>query len=122
MFQVHAGSDITLVSTPFPLTGSDERPTLRQLMCFSSGGRRVNIIERISTKYYDFGIFILEDDYGERIDAIVKDCRGISNEISLEVLKKWLKGEGKKPVSWATLATELENAGLSELAREIRSE
>ena len=91
-------------------------------MCFSISGRRVNIIERISTKYYEFGTFILEDEYGDKMDAIVEHCRENSYKINRQVLKRWLNGEGKMPVSWATLATELEHAGLGELAREIRSE
>ena len=91
-------------------------------MCFSIGGRQVNIIERISTKYYEFGTFILEDDNGDKMDAIVEHCREDPNKINRQVLKRWLNGEGKKPVSWPTLATELEHAGLGELAKEIRSE
>ena len=127
MFSVHTRSDmlcnnVVLISTPFTLTGSDERPTFPQLMCFSIDGRRVDIIERISTKYYEFGTFILEDDNGDKMDAIVEECHENSYKINRRVLKRWLNGEGKKPVSWATLATELEHAGLSELARDIRSE
>ena len=91
-------------------------------MCFSISGIQVNIIDRISTKYYKFGTFILEDEYGNKMDAIVEHCREDSYKINRQVLKRWLNGEGKMPVSWATLATELEHAGLGELAREIRSE
>ena len=56
------------------------------------------------------------------MDAIMKECRGDVYEINRRVLSRWIRGEGKKPVSWATLTTELDKCRLKELAKTIRTE
>ena len=98
-----------------------ERPTLPQLTHFSIGDNRVSIIEMIGTNYYEFGISLLQDDTGAKMDAIIEYCREDATKINHQVLCKWLEGGGKQPVSWATLATELELCGLTELAKDIRT-
>ena len=101
-------------------TGVSESPTLPQLSRFCIGNKKVNIIEEIGTKYYDFGLNLLQDDTGAKMDAIVDECRDNTERINRKVLSRWIRGEGKKPVSWATLATELHECGLTELAKSIR--
>ena len=98
-----------------------ERPTLPQLSRFSVEGKNVNIIAMIGTNYYDFGVNLLQDDTGAIMNAIVEQCREDPIKINRQVLCKWLEGGGKQPVSWATLATELYECGLTELAKDIRS-
>ena len=98
-----------------------ERPTLPELYCFHSGDECVNIIEKISTNYFKLGIFLLKDDDGDEMDAVIEKCGSDATKINLEVLKRWLKGKGKEPVSWATLASELKQCGLTVLAKTIRT-
>ena len=98
-----------------------ERPTLPQLMRCSIRGKPVNVIRMIGTYYYEFGLNLLQDDTGTKMGAIVKQYQKDATDINLEVLSRWLRGEGKQPVTWATLATELELCGLTELAKEIRT-
>ena len=98
-----------------------EHPTLPQLTRFSIGDKRVSIIEMIGTNYYDFGVNLLQDDNGAKMDAIIERYRGNATEINRQVLHKWLEGGDKQPVSWATLATELELCGLTQLAKDIRT-
>ena len=76
----------------------------------------------IGTKYYKFGVSLLQDDTGAKMDAIIELCREDATKINRQVLSRWLRGEGKQPVTWATLATELELCGLTELAKDIRTE
>ena len=99
-----------------------ESPTLPQLSRFSIRNKNVNIIEEIGMKYYDFGINLLQDDTGAKMDAVEDECQRNADRINRKVLSRWLRGEGKQPVSWATLATELHECGLTELAKGIRSE
>ena len=98
-----------------------ERPTLPELHDFPSCDKRVDIIEKISTKYELFGTYLLEDNDGDKMDALIEQCHEDATKINRQVLKKWLKGEGKQPVSWATLASELERCGLTVLAKTIRT-
>ena len=96
-----------------------ECPTLPQLTRFSIGDKNINIIEMIGIHYFNFGISLLQDDTGAKINAIVEHCHEDATEINRQVLYKWLEGGGKQPVSWATLATELELFGLTLLAKDI---
>ena len=105
----------------FISTGMAERPTLPQLLHFLIRGKPVNVIRMIGTYYYEFGVSLLQDDTGAEMDAIVEQCREDTTKINRQVLSRWLRGEGKQPVTWATLATELEFCGLTELAKDIRT-
>ena len=78
----------------------------------------INIPERISTKYKDFGLFLLQDHDGSIVDAIRLDC-ACTYDINEEILLKWLRGKGRKPANWSTLIEVLRKIDLSTLAREI---
>ena len=98
----------------------NECPTLPELLHFPVGEERINIIEQIGTKYYEFGIHLLQDNTGSKMDTIMADCHGVSLNINRQILCKWIRGGGKQPVTWATLATEIDKCGLTELAKTIR--
>ena len=97
----------------------DETPTLPQLMKF--GERHVDIIQNITYVYYKFGIRLLEDKTGDKMEAIEKKNHYRIEAINLVVLRRWIKGEGRKPTNWATLATVLDECGFATLACEMRS-
>ena len=80
---------------------------------------KVNLAQKIN-RFQNFGIIILEDDYGDRIDAIMREQRDRVEDINMSVFRLWVKGEGLKPVSWATLVDVLQNIGLNTLARDIK--
>ena len=100
----------------------NECPILPELLNFPVDEERVNIIEQIGTKYYEFGIYLLQDNDGNKMDTIIADCRGVSFDINRQILCKWIRGGGKQPVTWATLVTEIDRCGLTELAKTIRKE
>ena len=96
----------------------NERPNLVELMDF--GENHINIIEDIGERYDNFGIKLLEDKSGSKMGAI-KDDERRAEAINRRVLTKWIRGDGRKPTSWATLATVLDECNLSVLAGQIRS-
>lgn len=98
-----------------------ERPKLYQFTHFPTGSTSVNIIEQISTKCYEFGISLLQDETGAKIATIATRHMKDPYMMNFEILSKWLQGEGKQPVTWATLASELDRIGLTELAKDIRN-
>ena len=98
----------------------DGKPNLPQLLNF--GSSNVNIIEQIGARYHDFGTTLLRDGTGCIVDAIQKEERYNAADINRKVLTRWLKGQGRNPVSWATLATVLDECKLTEIAKTIRSE
>ena len=79
----------------------------------------INVAEKISTKYHDFGILLLDDSDGTRVQNIQHKHREDAERINKEILQEWTAGRGKKPVSWETMTEVLHDIGLSALASEI---
>ena len=75
--------------------------------------------ERIGAQYLTFGLQLLEDATGAITKAIEEECHHNAYKINLEILMKWIGGQGRRPLSWATLIKVLRDIQLSELAREI---
>ena len=86
----------------------------------TQGQKSINIPQEISTHYRTFGIHLLNDHTGAIVDGIVHKYREDSLQINIEILQRWIRGEGGKPVSWETLTDCLRDTGLSELADDIR--
>ena len=99
---------------------SGERPNMRELIRFQGRNKTINIPQRICTKWYDFGIFLLRDDYAAIVDSIAKEQRDRPEQINKDILKRWIQGEGQ-PVTWETLVGVLRDIELNELADDIAS-
>lgn len=67
------------------------------------------------------GPLLLDDDTGAITDTIAEQCHMNAFRINFEVLKRWLRGNGKTPVTWGTLVEKLKSAKLNELARKIEN-
>ena len=100
-------------------TGMDGCPTLIEFMKF--GEHHVNIIEKIGATYHNFGTLLLEDTDGSIMGALEGEKRGNAEDINNAVLTRWIRGKGRKPTSWATLATVLGECKLTTLAGVIHS-
>jgi hypothetical protein len=81
---------------------------------------KVNLAQAIGTKYTSFGILLLEDDNGNRTEAIVRELQGRAEDINTKIFCLWVNGEGLEPVSWATLVGVLQDIGLNKLASDIQ--
>ena len=79
----------------------------------------MNVIEKIGAKCGEFGVMLLEDDDGSRINAIDKEKRGNVSDIICHIFMLWRQGEGRQPVTWATLNAVLREIGLNALALDI---
>ena len=101
----------------------DERPLLPELLKFPVTGGEVtfSIPERIGTSYSDFGIHLLGDETGDAVDGIVRENRESAKDINMAILKRWLKGQGRQPVTWRTLIEVLRDADLTVLASDIET-
>ena len=78
----------------------------------------MNIPQEVGTKYYKFGLFLLEDN---RIRAIAYKYMNDAEQINREVLRQWIADRGKYPVTWKTLTGVLRDIELVTLAREIEA-
>ena len=99
----------------------DTPPTLIECVRFRGRERRINIPQEIGIKYYNFGLLLLEDDTGARIQSIAHEHRDNAEQINTEVLQQWINGRGKQSVTWKTLIEVLHDIELSKLAREIEA-
>ena len=85
----------------------DTPPNFEILSAFPVQTRKenstINIIERIAVHYFQFGKHILDDHFGNQVEAIQETLGPDKVVISQEILSEWLNGRGKKPVTWGTL-------------------
>ena len=96
-----------------------DRPTLLECVGFQGKERRINIPQEIGTKYFQFGVLLLEDSTGARIHDLEHRYHGDTEMINVEVLREWVWGSGKHPVTWNTLVEVLFDIGLDALAADI---
>ena len=94
-------------------------PTLTTLTCFKTSSGSINVAERIGPQYLTFGIQLLKDDTGAIIDAIEEECHHKAYKINLKILRRWIEGQGRRPLTWATLINVLRDTQLAVLASEI---
>ena len=95
--------------------------TLIECIRFRGRERRVNIPQEIGIQFYDFGKFLLDDVTGARIRSIAYKHRDDAEQINMEVLRQWINGRGKHPVTWETLTEVLRDSELNTLAGEIEA-
>ena len=75
---------------------------------------------RVGDKFNEFGTLLLKDDLGSEMPAITEDCRGMSERITIEVLRRWLVGKGIE-ISWESLISTLKKIKLSLMAEQMQT-
>ena len=108
-------------SYPYNIDDKADRPTLIECVRFRGRERRINIPQEIGTKYHNFGLFLLEDDTGAWIHSLAHKHMKDAEQINMEVLRHWITGRGKHPVTWRTLTQVLHDIELRTLAGEIEA-
>ena len=96
-----------------------KRPNLPHLISFPGRRGKINIPQQIGAKYLMFGVLLLNDETGAKVSAIVAKYHGDAEQINLEILKLWIKGNGK-PLNWDKLIGVLKDIGLSTLAGDLQ--
>lgn len=85
-----------------------------------SNGSQVNIAVEVSINYTEFGAQLLDDPTGARVRNIEHSKLKDPKDINTEILREWLKGGERQPVTWTGLAKVLGDIGKGELAAQIR--
>ena len=80
-------------------------------------GTSLSIINEVGTSYEQFGILLLKDDFGKRVEIIEHDERKVARIIT-QIFREWLEGKGLKQ-TWETLLKVLRMMGLEELANNV---
>ena len=102
-------------------TGKSTRPTLLECMRFPVRDKRINIPSEIGLYYVMFGVLLLNDRSGAKVESFVHKHGNNAEQINMEILEEWIAGRGKLPVTWATLIEVLHDCNLSVLAAEIEA-
>ena len=76
---------------------------------------------KFKNDYEKFGIQLLQDDNGAIVAGIERKKRGDPGDIMVEILRQWLQGKGRKPVTWWTLVECLEDTNLHVVADYIKA-
>ena len=91
---------------------------MKELMCLStSEGVGVNIIEESAMFYRPIGIYLLNDESGNRVDIIEHDAMGRVETIVAKIYKKWMNENPNS--SWTILTECFRACGLNQLASKI---
>ena len=88
---------------------------------FPEKNKFFDIAEEIGTDYERFGTFLLEDNNGNKIKIIERNKRGDVVDINVEILRQWLQGKGRRPVTWQTLINCVRDSKLTVLLERIES-
>lgn len=83
------------------------------MLKFPGRSGEINIPRTIGTNYLTFGILLLCDEDGTKVDAVAE------KHGALGILKSWVQGEGQQPVTWRTLVQVLKDSNFTALAEEI---
>ena len=98
-----------------------DRPTLIECIKFRGREGKINIPQEIGVKYYQFGLLLLEDNFGARTRNIAHKNREDIEHINIEILNEWISGNGRQPVTWKILTEVLRDIKLSTLAGDIEA-
>ena len=75
---------------------------------------------KVGVKFFLFGVLLLNDEDGARVETLEHDCNGKCEWIVRKILVEWVKGRGRA-LSWKTLSDTLRECSLSSLADNIDS-
>ncbi len=82
-------------------------------------GRVIDLVTEIGTDYKKIGRKLLKSD--RKVANIEISKHGHVEDIVDEILREWLKGGGRTPVTWETLIAVLRESGLVILADDVNN-
>ena len=95
---------------PFSGTPSvQEVHTIDEVVHITLGKENINLSQRIGNDYFTFGVFLLNDKTGARIEVMETRNLKDPDRINSDIFTKWLQGSGAQPVTWRTLDVKTRN-------------
>lgn len=99
----------------------DTIPTMKELISFPTEAGRANLAEMIGVDYKNFGIMLLDDENGDRVEAIILEQDKNAAGINCQLFISWLDGKGWKPVTWGTFVTALQSIERKDLVNKVKN-
>ena len=82
---------------------TDETPGLYELITFQGKRGPINIAEQIGSEWELVGLTLLQDRTGQIVSAIEEQHRGNVMKINVEILRRWVQGQGTEDRTWRGL-------------------
>lgn len=101
------------------ITCHTDEPGLTDLRHFPVKNGVKDMIAEIQNDYEYFGTVLLEDKNGNIVKGIERSKRGDPVDVTVEIVRQWLQGKGRKPVTWQTFVECLKEANLHRAAEDI---
>lgn len=101
------------------ITCHTDEPGLTDLRHFPVKNGVKDMIAEIQNDYEYFGTVLLEDKNGNIVKGIERSKRGDPVDVTVEIVRQWLLGKGRKPVTWQTFVECLKEANLHRAAEDI---
>ena len=91
-----------------------------ELTAFQCRGQTINIAEQIGPNWELVGLALLQDRTGSIVSAIEEQHRGKVMKINIEILSRWVQGQGIADLTWRGLlgVLKLHCKALAESVRE----
>ena len=109
-------------STPHTTSSAEYRPSIKNLMCFKGKNNTepINIIEKIGSHYFAFGVQLLNDEDGSYVKSVENELLRDSTAINCKILTEWSNGRrNAQSFEWRSLVETLKDIGLRSLAYDI---
>ena len=82
---------------------TDEKPTMPELTAFQGRARHINIAQAISVKWDVVGMTLLDDHDHAIMPALAQQYSNDVMRINMEVLGRWVQGQGMADCTWRGL-------------------
>ena len=93
---------------------------MKHLLKFPSKGKHINFITKCCFRYQNLAIWLLDDVNLDTTTMLEMQCNRNPENITTEIFKRWIRGDGINPISWDALVQVLHNADLHNLADELQ--
>ena len=81
----------------------------------------MNVIARVGISNDMLETLLVNDNDGFILPTIITQCQLNGTKVTMEIMRRWIRGGGRQPVTWQTLTETLKIIGLTELASSIES-
>ena len=92
-----------IMTWPHSFPPTDQKPTMLQLMELQGKSRQINIVKGIGVNWMMVGTKLLADEDYTTVPAIAEQYGDNAERINMEILGRWVRGEGIPDCSWRGL-------------------
>lgn len=93
-------------------------PRLHELQCLRVKQKKIRVMKTVAASWRQVAIALHFE--GSVIEIISESARSYPEPACEDMFRRWLRGEGRGPITWDTLIESLEDAEFENLADDLR--